>query len=119
MADRIVSISDAVEAWHRGNDAGQGFSVGEEDQSPREAAESEGWRILASEYGTDLVLAEKPNGDWVIVAYSVRNGPWAVSWPTSWECGVPCWRTADEQIEHARNLRERIEKKFGLNNSDK
>lgn len=63
-------------AWRRGNDAGCGFALGDEDMTPEEAAKSEGLeniRIIDPEGTVVGQLA----GYTIVIADS--HGPWAVT----------------------------------------
>ena len=62
--------------WNRGNDAGDGYPIGEVEDSPIDAATREGWTVL--EHGTDgMVLARDLIGR--PVAIGDAGGPWAVT----------------------------------------
>lgn len=64
-------------SWIAGNKAGEGYAVGNEDDSPEEACAREGWEILHVWAATDQIcIARKPNGS--IVGVGDGHGPWAV-----------------------------------------
>ena len=66
---------DAIERqWDRGNDAGEGFAVGAESDSPREAAQRDGLSIRGQFRG--CVLAQDTTGEYLAIFDA--NGPWAV-----------------------------------------
>ena len=66
---------DAIEKqWDKGNDAGEGFSVGAETDSPREAAQRDGLSYRDGHRGA--VLAQDTTGQYLAI-YDA-NGPWAV-----------------------------------------
>lgn len=78
----MYDAADIMHQWQRGNDDGSGFSVGEETDTPTEAAEREGWEILAEigQTGTGngpCVLAYAGAQDRNI-AICDSNGPWGV-----------------------------------------
>ena len=64
----------ALNAIHSAN-SGNGFAVGEEGQTPTEAAESECWEILWTDC-TGTVACKDDEGRTVIIADA--EGPWAV-----------------------------------------
>lgn len=67
--------------WDAGNNAGDGYAVGDEQMSPYEAAEAEGFsdiRTFATRQSTGhCVIGRDATGDWVAVCDA--NGPWAVT----------------------------------------
>ena len=66
---------DAIEKqWDKGNDNGDGFAVGAETDSPREAAMRDGLSYRDSHRGA--VLAQDTTGQYLAI-YDA-NGPWAV-----------------------------------------
>lgn len=69
-----TKMADLEKAWHRGNNAGKGYAVGNEKDTPKEACKSEGWKILSAEY--DICIAKKPDG--TLVGVGDAHGPWAV-----------------------------------------
>jgi hypothetical protein len=73
--ERTISMDEAMKAWREGNDAGQGFAVGKEGQSPREAAKYEGWTVVGEADNGAVLIGDSSVG-WVMIADS--NGPWAV-----------------------------------------
>ena len=75
MSDKEITTS-----WSQGNDAGLGFPVGAEGQSPWDAAEAEGYEHIREfdtncELGTNVVAWD--GSDWVAIC----SGPWAVVIP--------------------------------------
>lgn len=63
-----------LRAWNIGNDNGQGYSVGDAEDTPLEAAEAEGYtdieedetgQVLCSD-GCDLVVIRDHNGPWAV-----------------------------------------------------
>lgn len=66
-----------IRAWRIGNDAGDGFSVGDDNMTPCQAAEYEGYTDI-EEDETGQVLCS--DGDDLIVIRD-HNGPWAVRIP--------------------------------------
>lgn len=78
---------DFLAAWHRGNDNGDGFPVGLENDNIFAAIRRDGDRITAaypcelrdnesSRYREFLALATRPDGSQYIVCDS--SGPWGV-----------------------------------------
>jgi hypothetical protein len=67
--------SELLSAWRRGNDAGEGYAVGSDDDTPREAAESELLEDI-QEITSDGVVACVDGHKIVVIADS--NGAWAV-----------------------------------------
>jgi hypothetical protein len=66
--------TDTINAWRRGNDSGNGFGVGDENDSPAEAALRAGWTVLLD--AADGVVAKDAEGRTVIVCDCY--GPWGV-----------------------------------------
>lgn len=60
--------------WDRGNEAGEGFAVGSESDSPRDAAMRDGLSYRDSHRGA--VLAQDTTGQYLAI-YDA-DGPWAV-----------------------------------------
>jgi hypothetical protein len=63
-----------IRAWRIGNDAGEGFAVGNEGMTCEEAAEAEGYthlevdctgQVLCSD-GDDLIMIRDHNGPWAV-----------------------------------------------------
>jgi hypothetical protein len=65
-----------IEAWRWGNDKGEGYSIGEEYQSPMEAAQSDGLTCIIQISTDGSVLGYKEDGSAIVVCWS--HGPWAV-----------------------------------------
>lgn len=66
--------------WDAGNDAGDGFPVGNETETIDAAIVTEGHTIIDRNYsGAPLVVAERPDGTRYIVCDA--NGPWGVELP--------------------------------------
>jgi hypothetical protein len=65
-----------AEAWGWGNDKGEGYSIGEEYQSPIEAAQSDGLTCIIQISTDGSVLGYKEDGSAIVVCDS--HGPWAV-----------------------------------------
>jgi hypothetical protein len=81
MKQLISTDLELMAAYRAGNDAGDGEVCGEENDSPREAAEREDWTVIRSIYeGTNEpgtpVLADDGAGALYVVCDV--NGPWAV-----------------------------------------
>jgi hypothetical protein len=70
-----VDAIELMDAWRRGNDAGEGYAVGGESQSPSQAADEEGIRESGDLDPTGNIVAV--SGDRLIVICDA-NGPWAV-----------------------------------------
>lgn len=66
---------EIMDAWRHGNDAGEGYAVGEDNQSPSEAADEDGLLEQGNLDPTGNIVAV--SGDRVI-AICDHNGPWAV-----------------------------------------
>jgi hypothetical protein len=68
-------MSDLMNMWRKGNDAGKGFAVGEETDSPSEAAEREGYEniLVISPEGNVIC-----NDDDRSIVVCDSHGPWAV-----------------------------------------
>ena len=67
-----------IRAWRIGNDAGDGYAVGDEDMTPLQAAEDEGYTdIEEDEIGQVLCT----DGDDLVVIRD-HNGPWAIRIPS-------------------------------------
>lgn len=74
IENTIYDASELMAAFRAGNDAGNGFAVGDADMTPREAAEID-WThradltpegsVVATDFGRIYVVADV-------------NGPWAV-----------------------------------------
>jgi hypothetical protein len=65
---------ELLDRWGEANDGGNGYAVGSECDTPAEAAEAEGWEILAR--GVErTVLCRQPSGILTLVCNA--NGPWA------------------------------------------
>tara|TARA_Y100000310_G_scaffold13612_1_gene13884 strand:+ start:77 stop:307 length:231 start_codon:yes stop_codon:yes gene_type:complete len=61
--------------WDEGNGDGEGYAVGVESDTPREAVESEGWIVLEeTESGQVLATDDAHN----LFAVADNNGPWCV-----------------------------------------
>jgi hypothetical protein len=68
--------SELLYTWRQGNDAGEGYAVGGDDDTPREAAESELLEDI-QEITPDGVVACVDGHKVVVIADC--NGPWAVT----------------------------------------
>jgi hypothetical protein len=77
-----MNLTDSeIEAlWDKGNDEGNGYSVGGDKMTPREAAEDEGFtdiRTFDTSTSTSHCVIARDGGDWVAICDA--NGPWAVT----------------------------------------
>lgn len=81
---RLLPFGDSKidRLYIRGVGAGRGFSIGNENQTPLEAADAAGWRYIrtfdsriSSEQGAVGVNAERE----VIAVVDYADGPWAVN----------------------------------------
>lgn len=72
------SETDAADLFSRLNNAGEGYAIGEDGDTPQEAVEREEDTILAV-YDNGLVLAEEAPGMYYLVGDA--HGPWAVRLP--------------------------------------
>lgn len=70
-----VDTSEVMDAWRKGNNAGEGFSVGTSEETPAQAAGSEGFREAGDLDPEGNIVAV--SGD-RIYAICDHNGPWAV-----------------------------------------
>jgi len=68
-----------IRAWRIGNDNGDGFSVGDEEDSPLEAAEEAGFTDIEEDEIGQVLCSD---GDDLVVIRD-HNGPWAVRIPAS------------------------------------
>ena len=78
----ILNLTDSeIESlWSKGNDAGNGYAVGEANMTPREAAEAEEFddiRTFDTWNSTSHCVVAR-DGD-KLVAICDANGPWAVT----------------------------------------
>lgn len=71
---RIKTVADAMDIWHKVNDAGDGYSVGEEGDSPTEAADREKFTTFDVD-ATGTCLVRDRTGQLVLIGDV--NGPWA------------------------------------------
>lgn len=71
-----ISDEELKKLWRRGNDAGRGYAIGEEDQSQREAAKDGGLENIQKidQEGNVVGILD---GDIIVVCDA--NGPWAVT----------------------------------------
>ena len=65
--------------WNMVNNAGEGFPIGEEDDTPTQAATREGYAILETEDGgtTDEVVMAVHLETKQLILVANSNGPWA------------------------------------------
>lgn len=72
---RTASLSDSdIAAWRAGNDSGDGYAVGEDSDTPEQAARRDGLEIVeVDDEGRVLAHAD---GRRIIICDA--NGPWAV-----------------------------------------
>jgi hypothetical protein len=76
-----INLTDAEisDLWYKGNNAGNGYAVGEANMTPREAAEAEEFdeiRTFDTDTSTNHCVVAR-DGD-KLVAICDANGPWAV-----------------------------------------
>jgi hypothetical protein len=67
---------EILTAWQAGNDAGNGFALGDVRHTPEQAVIEERWDILAT-YEEGRVVAWDGNNNRIVVVCDA-NGPWAV-----------------------------------------
>lgn len=65
------------EIWNICNNAGEGYAIGNPDDSPEEACEREGWEILHVWAATDQICIARTS-DGRIIGVGDGHGPWAV-----------------------------------------
>ena len=64
--------------WNRRNDEGEGYAIGDEDQTPSEAIERDGYKVIGATSGG--IVAGYDGQSVVLVGYA--HGPWAVDAPS-------------------------------------
>ena len=72
--------SEIESLWGKGNDAGDGYAVGEANMTPREAAEAEEFddiRTFDTGTSTNHCVVARDGHKWVAICDA--NGPWAVT----------------------------------------
>lgn len=76
IGSKVLFNRDLIEAWKRGNDAGNGYAVGLETDTPRQAvgASSLTYRGDLDPSGGSVVSSDCER----IVVVRDANGPWAV-----------------------------------------
>ena len=70
-----MKLEEAKELWKAGNNAGKGFGVGLEHDSPVVAASREGLGVVKID-DDGFVVAKKDDG--ALVGIGFAHGPWAV-----------------------------------------
>lgn len=65
-----------VEAWRRGNDNGEGYIIGEEHETPLQAAKKGGLECIIQVSQEGSVLGYDSDGRAIVVCD--LHGPWAV-----------------------------------------
>ena len=81
MNSNILNLTDReIESlWDKGNNAGDGYPVGEASMTPREAAETEDFdeiRTFDTRNSTSYCVVARDGDKWVAICDA--NGPWAV-----------------------------------------
>ena len=81
-AAEVLTLTDSeIEAaWDKGNDAGDGYAVGDSDMTPLEAAKAEDFvnvRTFNTRTSTSRCVVGHDGRNWV--ALCDANGPWAVT----------------------------------------
>jgi len=74
-----LTDSEIEALWDKGNNAGDGYAVGEANMTPREAAEAEEFdkiRTFDTRNSTSHCVVARDGDKWVAVCDA--NGPWAV-----------------------------------------
>jgi hypothetical protein len=82
MKNMTLNLTDREieRLWDEGNNEGNGYSVGGDKMTPREAAEDEGFtdiRTFDTSGSTSHCVIARDGGDWVAICDA--NGPWAVT----------------------------------------
>lgn len=74
IGKNIVIMEEFIRAWNVGNNNGEGFEVGEQTDTPFQAAEREGYteieedetgQVLATDF-EDLIVIRNCNGPWAV-----------------------------------------------------
>lgn len=69
-----ITVEDALGCWNLENDAGNGYSVGEELMSPADAADAEGYsEIEIIDPTGNVICMDGPD----VIVICDANGPWA------------------------------------------
>ena len=80
MTQTLELTNSEIEAlWDKGNNAGEGYAVGGEQMTPREAAEAEGFddiRTFDTRTSAGHCVIGRDGDTWVAICDA--NGPWAV-----------------------------------------
>lgn len=74
--NKKLNEHDLMDAWKAGNDAGDGYAIGDDDQTPQQAIEATDTMTHCGDISPDGTAVASDHGKIIVVADA--NGPWAV-----------------------------------------
>ena len=69
-------LSESLEIWREKNNNGEGFAVGEDNMTPIESANAEGFDVLDVSRSHEYILCKDDDDNYIGIGD--LHGPWAI-----------------------------------------